>query len=149
MRKRAWMRVDLPLPVLPTIPVFMPPGKVVVRPFTACSFGWWLMAGAGLFWEKSTVGLLLVADLFWEKSTAGRWLISRTNRASEQMAVVGHISPASDRKLWTHDPLALFTRYNSYSSNVFRNNFQSTTKHQIFFYCFASDLILETSIEME
>jgi hypothetical protein len=27
------MRVDLPLPVLPTIPVFMPPGKVTVRPF--------------------------------------------------------------------------------------------------------------------
>jgi hypothetical protein len=30
----------------------------------ACSFGWWLMAGAGLFCEKSTVGWLLVADLF-------------------------------------------------------------------------------------
>jgi hypothetical protein len=28
----------------------------------ACSFGWWLMAGAGLFWEKSTTGWLLVAD---------------------------------------------------------------------------------------
>jgi hypothetical protein len=33
------------------------------------------MAGAGLFWEKSTVGWLLVAGLFWEKSTAGRWLV--------------------------------------------------------------------------
>jgi hypothetical protein len=29
-----------------------------------CSFGWWLMAGAGLFREKSTTGWLLVADLF-------------------------------------------------------------------------------------
>jgi hypothetical protein len=29
------------------------------------------MAGAGLFWEKSTAGWLLVAGLFWEKSTAG------------------------------------------------------------------------------
>jgi hypothetical protein len=26
--------------------------------------GWWLMAGAGLFREKSTVGWLLVAGLF-------------------------------------------------------------------------------------
>jgi hypothetical protein len=33
MRKRACIRVDLPLPVLPTIPVFMAPGKVNVRPF--------------------------------------------------------------------------------------------------------------------
>jgi hypothetical protein len=47
---------------------------------TACSFGWWLMAGADLLWEKSTAGWLLVAGLFWEKSTAGWWLISRTNR---------------------------------------------------------------------
>jgi hypothetical protein len=47
----------------------------------ACSFGWWLMAGAGLFWEKSTAGWLLVADLFWEKSTIGWWLISQANRA--------------------------------------------------------------------
>jgi hypothetical protein len=31
---------------------------------SACSFGWWLMAGAGLFREKNTVGWLLVADLF-------------------------------------------------------------------------------------
>jgi hypothetical protein len=37
----------------------------------ACSVGWWLMAGAGLFWEKSTAGWLLVAGSFWEKSTAG------------------------------------------------------------------------------
>jgi hypothetical protein len=31
---------------------------------TACSFGWWLMAGAGLFREKITAGWLLVAGLF-------------------------------------------------------------------------------------
>jgi hypothetical protein len=31
---------------------------------TACSFGWWLMAGAGLFGEKNTAGWLLVAGLF-------------------------------------------------------------------------------------
>jgi hypothetical protein len=48
---------------------------------SACSFGWWLMAGAGLFWEKSTVGWLLMTGLLWEKSTAGWWLISQTNRA--------------------------------------------------------------------
>jgi hypothetical protein len=46
----------------------------------ACSFGWWLMAGVDLLWEKSTVGWLLVADLFWDKSTAGWWLISQMNR---------------------------------------------------------------------
>jgi hypothetical protein len=50
----------------------------------ACSVGWWLMADAGLFWEKSTVGWLLMADFFWEKSTAGWWLISQTNRARLQ-----------------------------------------------------------------
>jgi hypothetical protein len=33
-------------------------------PVSACSFGWWLMAGADLFGEKSTAGWLLVADLF-------------------------------------------------------------------------------------
>ena len=32
MRKSVCIRVDLPLPVLPTIPVFIPPGKVHVRP---------------------------------------------------------------------------------------------------------------------
>jgi hypothetical protein len=37
-----------------------------------------------LFWEKSTVGWLLVASLFWEKSTVGWWLISQANRASCQ-----------------------------------------------------------------
>jgi hypothetical protein len=42
-------------------------------------FGW-LVAGAGLFWEKSTAGWLLVAGLFWEKSNADWWLISRANR---------------------------------------------------------------------
>jgi hypothetical protein len=47
------------------------------------SVGWWLMAGAGFFWEKSTAGWLLVAGLLWEKSTAGGWLISqRTGRSS-------------------------------------------------------------------
>jgi hypothetical protein len=30
----------------------------------ACSCGWWLMAGADLFLEKSTAGWLLVAGLF-------------------------------------------------------------------------------------
>jgi hypothetical protein len=39
------------------------------------------MAGAGLFWEKSTVGWLLVAGLFWEKSTTSWWLISQANMA--------------------------------------------------------------------
>jgi hypothetical protein len=29
-----------------------------------CSFGWWLMAGTGLFWEKNTAGWLLMAALF-------------------------------------------------------------------------------------
>jgi hypothetical protein len=29
-----------------------------------CSFGRWLMAGADLFWKKSTAGWLLVAGLF-------------------------------------------------------------------------------------
>jgi hypothetical protein len=38
------------------------------------------MAGAGLFWEKSTAGWLMVVGLFWEKSTAGCWLISQANR---------------------------------------------------------------------
>jgi hypothetical protein len=28
----------------------------------ACSFGWWLMAGADLYWEKSTTGWLLVCS---------------------------------------------------------------------------------------
>jgi hypothetical protein len=38
------------------------------------------MAGAGLFWEKSTDDWLLVAGLFWEKSTVGWYLISQANR---------------------------------------------------------------------
>jgi hypothetical protein len=53
--------------------------------FLACSFGWWLMTGVDLFWEKSTAGL--VADLFWEKSTVGWWLISQANRASVGLTV--------------------------------------------------------------
>jgi hypothetical protein len=44
----------------------------------------WLVSGADLFWEKSTVGWLLVADLFWEKSTTSWWLISQTNRARDR-----------------------------------------------------------------
>jgi hypothetical protein len=32
----------------------LPPLHII----SACSFGWWLMAGAGLFWEKSIVGIL-------------------------------------------------------------------------------------------
>jgi hypothetical protein len=51
-------------------------GRIYPLWISACSFGWWLMAGAGLFWEKSIAGWLLVADLFWEKSTASWWLIS-------------------------------------------------------------------------
>jgi hypothetical protein len=43
------------------------------------------MAGAGLFWEKSTAGWLVMADLFWEKSTVGWWLISQTDRAMDQL----------------------------------------------------------------
>jgi hypothetical protein len=35
-----------------------------VNKLAACSFGWWLMAGAGLFREKSTASWLLVAGLF-------------------------------------------------------------------------------------
>jgi hypothetical protein len=41
----------------------------------------WLVAGAGLFWEESTAGWLLVAGLFWDKSTAGWWLRSQENGA--------------------------------------------------------------------
>jgi hypothetical protein len=44
------------------------------------------MADAGLFWEKTIVGWLLLAGLFWEKSTAGWWLISQANGA--QIALV-------------------------------------------------------------
>jgi hypothetical protein len=47
---------------------------------TACSVGWWLMAGAGLFWEKSTAGWLRVAVLFWEKRYC--WLVA--DKPSEQ-----------------------------------------------------------------
>jgi hypothetical protein len=55
----------------------------------ACSVGWWLMAGAGSFWEKSTAGWLLVAGLLWEKSTAGWWLISQANRGQEECVQAG------------------------------------------------------------
>jgi hypothetical protein len=40
----------------------------------------WLVADAGLFWEISIAGWLLVVGLFWEKSTAGWWLIRQANR---------------------------------------------------------------------
>jgi hypothetical protein len=46
-------------------------------PSSRLSVGWWLMAGADFFWEKSTAGWLLVAGSFGEKSTAGWWLISQ------------------------------------------------------------------------
>jgi hypothetical protein len=49
-------------------------------------FGW-LVAGAGLFWEKSTAGWLLVAGSFWEKSNVGWWLISRANRLELEIPV--------------------------------------------------------------
>jgi hypothetical protein len=51
------------------------------RSYSVCSFGWWLVVGADLFWEKNNVGWLLVAVLFWEKNIVGWWLISQTNRA--------------------------------------------------------------------
>jgi hypothetical protein len=57
----------------------------------ACSFDWWLMAGAGFFWEKSTAGWLLVADLFWEKTTVGWWLISQANRAVSANVPYGEV----------------------------------------------------------
>jgi hypothetical protein len=47
------------------------------------------MAGAGWFWEKNTVGWLLVASLLWEKSTAGGWLISQTNTLRVASAAAG------------------------------------------------------------
>jgi hypothetical protein len=43
----------------------------------------WLVAGADLFWEKSTADWLLVVGLFWEKSTTGWCLISQTRRRHE------------------------------------------------------------------
>jgi hypothetical protein len=39
-------------------------GEPSLALLSACSFGWWLMAGADLLGEKSTAGWLLVADLF-------------------------------------------------------------------------------------
>jgi hypothetical protein len=49
-------------------------------------FGWLVAgAGAGLFWEESTAGWLLVVGLFWDKITAGWWLISQANRAWSAM----------------------------------------------------------------
>jgi hypothetical protein len=52
-----------------------PPSEQAHHTPAACSFGWWLMAGADLFRDKSTVGWLLVAGLFREKSTADWWLV--------------------------------------------------------------------------
>jgi hypothetical protein len=60
---------------------------IAYRQLAACSVGWWLMAGAGLFWEKSTAGWLLVAGLFWEKNTAG-WLVA--DKSSEQGVGIMH-----------------------------------------------------------
>jgi hypothetical protein len=48
------------------------------------------MAGADLFWEKSTAGWLLVTDLFWEESTVGRWLISQANTPMFRGFVAAH-----------------------------------------------------------
>jgi hypothetical protein len=48
----------------------------------------WLMAGADLFWEKSTAGWLLMADLLWEKNTAGWWLISQGNSCSFVLIII-------------------------------------------------------------
>jgi hypothetical protein len=41
----------------------------------------WLVVGADLFSEKSTIDWLLVVGLFGEKNTAGWWLIRQTNKA--------------------------------------------------------------------
>jgi hypothetical protein len=51
------------------------------------------MAGAGLFWEKSTASWLLVAGLLWEKSTAGWWLIRQANRAQVAAAFDSAVDP--------------------------------------------------------
>jgi hypothetical protein len=37
--------------------------QTIGRRIPDCSFGWWLMAGAGLFGEKSSAAWLLVAGL--------------------------------------------------------------------------------------
>jgi hypothetical protein len=75
---------------LPLSPVCSRRATSLLCSRAACSFGWWLMAGADLFWDKSTAGWLLVAGLLWEKSTAGWWLISQANRA-----VVGSVIAAA------------------------------------------------------
>jgi hypothetical protein len=71
----------------------------------------WLVADADLFWEKSTVGWLLVAGLFWEKSTAGWWLISQTNRALS--CVFGWNSPPIYRNISTYWSPTKTTGWNS------------------------------------
>jgi FAD/FMN-containing dehydrogenase len=53
------------LPLLPPSHHGSPPYSIS----SACSVGWWLMAGAGLFWEKSTAG--------WLRLVAGGWFILR------------------------------------------------------------------------
>jgi hypothetical protein len=77
--------------------------------------GWWLMAGADLFWEKSTAGWLLMAGLFWEKSTAGWWLISQTNRVGDACSVERFVSSTSHaeygREACQHVRLAVLTSH--------------------------------------
>jgi hypothetical protein len=58
----------------------------------ACSVGWWLMAGAGLFWEKSTAG--------WLRLVAGGWFVLRekyywlvADKPSEQAVAIKALSP--------------------------------------------------------
>jgi hypothetical protein len=85
-------------------------GRRPHRP-TACSVGWWLMAGAGLFWEKSTAGWLLVADLLWEKSTAGWWLISQANKPQDLTKVLEYYSASVLYCL--HSDLVSFVQLNN------------------------------------
>jgi hypothetical protein len=72
----------------------------ILHIITACSFDWWLMIDADLFWEKSTAGWLLVAGFLWEKSTAGWWLIRQANRGIVCRADLGPTGQA----------LAIFTK---------------------------------------
>jgi hypothetical protein len=56
--------------------------------FRACSVGWWLMAGVGLFWENSTAGWLrLVADGWFVLREKYCWLVA--DKPSEHAWVLG------------------------------------------------------------
>jgi hypothetical protein len=62
------------------------------------------MAGAGLFWEKSTVGWLLVTDLFWEKSTADWWLVSQASGAQDSRSEEASLLMGLRRLLFVGQP---------------------------------------------